>query len=70
MIISSRDVIFGRDNYAAASGSVYLDYYSALADGRNMKKALTNDGPFPNDADYAVMAPLAEAAIAQALGRK
>jgi len=57
-------------DYAAASGSVYLDYYSALADGRNMKKELTNDGLLPNDAGYAVMAPLAEAAIAQALGRK
>ena len=57
-------------DYAAASGSVYLDYYSALADGRNMKKELTNDGLLPNDAGYAVMTPLAEAAIAHALGRK
>lgn len=57
-------------DYAAASGSVYLDYYSALADGRNMKKELTSDGLLPNDAGYAVMAPLAEAAIAEALGRK
>ena len=57
-------------DYAAASDSVYLDYYSALADGRNMKKELTNDGLLPNDAGYAVMTPLAEAAIAQALGRK
>ena len=57
-------------DYAAASNSVYLDYYSALADDRNMKKELTNDGLLPNDAGYAVMTPLAEAAIAQALGRK
>jgi lysophospholipase L1-like esterase len=57
-------------NYAAASGSVYLDYYSALADGRNFKKELTNDGLVPNPAGYAVMAPLAEKAIAQALGAK
>jgi lysophospholipase L1-like esterase len=56
--------------YAAESNSVYLDYYSAMADGRNLKKELTNDGLLPNDAGYAVMAPLAEAAIAQALGKK
>lgn len=53
--------------YAAASGSVYLDYYSAMAEGRNLKKELSDDGLLPNDAGYAAMAPLAEAAIAQAL---
>jgi lysophospholipase L1-like esterase len=53
--------------YAAESGSVYLNYYSAMANGRNLKKELTDDGLLPNDAGYAVMAPLAEAAIAQAL---
>ncbi len=56
--------------YAKQSGSVYLDYYTALADGRAMKKELTVDGLIPNDAGYALMAPLAEQAIAQALGRK
>ena len=56
--------------YAARSGSVYLDYYSALADGRNLKKELTGDGLLPNDAGYAVMAPIAEQAIARALGKK
>ena len=56
--------------YAAQSGSVYLNYYSAMAEGRNLKKELTGDGLLPNDAGYAVMAPLAEAAIAQALGEK
>lgn len=54
-------------DYAARSGSVYLNYYSALADGRDFKKELTVDGLLPNDAAYAVMAPLAEHAIAQAL---
>ena len=57
-------------DYAARSGSVYLDYYSALAEGREMKKELTVDGLVPNDAGYEVMAPLAEQAIAQALGKK
>lgn len=53
--------------YAARSGSVYLDYYSALAEGRNFKKQLTTDGLLPNKAGYAVMAPLAEKAISEAL---
>ena len=52
------------------SGSVYLDYYSALVDGRNLRKELTVDGLVPNAAGYAVMAPLAEKAIAQALAGK
>ncbi len=56
-------------DYAAQSGSVYLDYYSAMAEGRNLKKELSNDGLLPNDAGYAVMAPLVEAAIARALGK-
>ena len=56
-------------DYAAQSGAVYLNYYSALAEGRNFKKEYTNDGLLPNDAGYAVMAPLAEKAIAQALGK-
>ena len=55
--------------YAVQSDSVYLDYYAALADGRAMKKDLTVDGLIPNDAGYERMAPLAEQAIAQALGK-
>jgi lysophospholipase L1-like esterase len=57
-------------SYAKQSGSVYLDYYAALADGREMKKELTVDGLLPNDAGYELMAPLAERAIAQALGKQ
>jgi lysophospholipase L1-like esterase len=53
--------------YAKESGSIYLDYYSVLADGRNMKKELTVDGVLPNDAGYQLMAPLAEKAIQAAL---
>jgi lysophospholipase L1-like esterase len=56
--------------YAARSGSIYLDYYSVLADGRTMKKELTVDGLIPNDAGYELMAPLAEQAIAQAMRKK
>jgi len=53
--------------YARTSGAVYLDYDSALADGRSFKRGLTKDGLLPNAAGYAVMAPLAQLAIAQAL---
>jgi lysophospholipase L1-like esterase len=56
--------------YAAKSGSVYLDYYSVLAEGRAMKKELTVDGLVPNDAGYEKMAGPAEKAIAAALGAK
>lgn len=53
--------------YAEQTGSVYLDYYAALADGRELKQELTIDGWLLNDPGYRVMAPLAEKAIAQAL---
>jgi lysophospholipase L1-like esterase len=56
-------------NYAAASGSVYLDYYKPLADGRNLKKELTTDGVQLNDAAYELLTPLAEKAIAEALAK-
>jgi lysophospholipase L1-like esterase len=54
-------------DYAAKSGCVYLDFYAALAEGRTLKKDLTVDGILPNEAGYAVMAPLAEKAIQEAL---
>jgi lysophospholipase L1-like esterase len=54
--------------YAAAHGHVYLDYFSAMVDGRGMLKAeLSADDLHPTAAGYAIMAPLAEAAIAKAL---
>jgi len=53
--------------YCADNGLVYLDYFSAMVDGRGMLKAgLTEDGLHPNAAGFAVMAPLAEAAIEKA----
>lgn len=55
--------------YAAANNLVYLNYYSALAEGRNLKKQFTTDGLLLNDAAYELMAPLAEQAIADALAR-
>jgi lysophospholipase L1-like esterase len=53
--------------YSAHSGVIYLDYYSAMADGENLKMILTNDGVLPNANGYGIMAPLAERAIAEAL---
>jgi lysophospholipase L1-like esterase len=58
-------------SYAAAQHLVYLDYYSALAqpDGA-MKPNLAMDGVVhPNSAGYALMQPLAEAAIAKSLAQ-
>jgi lysophospholipase L1-like esterase len=56
--------------YAVENDAVYLDYHSAVADpeGR-LRPDLNDDGLHPNAAGYAVMAPLAENAVAQALGR-
>ncbi len=57
-------------DYAQSTGCVYLDYYSALATGRDFNKTLTDDGLLPNAAGYKVMATLAEKAIAEAVGNK
>lgn len=55
-------------DYAAAHGHVYLDYFAAMTDAAGLLKAeLSADDLHPNVAGYAVMAPLAEAAIAKAL---
>ncbi len=57
--------------YAAKAGLIYADYYSAMVDERpGMKTELSTDGVHPNQAGYDLMAPVAERAIAQALGRK
>ena len=54
--------------YAAANGHVYLDYWTATVDAQGMLKTeLSEDDLHPNAAGYAIMAPLAEAAIAKAL---
>ncbi len=54
--------------YAAGHGYVYLDYAPAVADERGMlKREFSEDDLHPNAQGYAAMAPLAEAAIAQAM---
>jgi lysophospholipase L1-like esterase len=54
--------------YAASEGHVYLDYFSAMLDDSGLlREDLSTDDLHPNAKGYAVMAPLAEAAIRQAL---
>ncbi|MEX1185653.1 MAG: SGNH/GDSL hydrolase family protein [Gemmatimonadaceae bacterium] len=54
--------------YAEETGAVYLDYHSAMVAARGgLRAELTRDGVHPNAAGYAVMAPLADAAIARAM---
>ena len=54
--------------YCEATGQVYLDYFTAMADQHGLlRRELAEDGLHPNPAGYAIMAPLAEKAIAQAL---
>jgi lysophospholipase L1-like esterase len=55
--------------YCSRNGCVYLDYYSSMTDAKGaMLPGLSSDGVHPTAKGYAVMAPLAEHAIALALG--
>lgn len=55
-------------DYAAKNGFVYLDYYPAMTDDKQMlKREITDDGLHPNDAGYELIAPLAEKAVTAAL---
>jgi len=57
--------------YCAARGCLYLDYFSAMVDKSGLlQKELAEDGLHPNKTGYKLMAPLAEAAIAEAVGSK
>ena len=57
-------------DYSARNRYVFLDYFSATVDDKGFFKAdITNDGLHPNEAGYAIMAPLAQKAIDQALGK-
>jgi lysophospholipase L1-like esterase len=57
--------------YVAENGLTYLDYYSAMADEKGfLKSELSDDGLHANEKGYAVMAPLAEQAIASAFKKK
>jgi lysophospholipase L1-like esterase len=54
--------------YAAAEGHVYLDYFTPMLDPSGLLRTeLSADDLHPNAQGYAIMAPLADAAIRQAL---
>ena len=54
--------------YAAKSGLAYVDYYTRMVNSEGgLKAELSPDGVHPNRAGYEIMAPLAEAGIAEAL---
>jgi lysophospholipase L1-like esterase len=55
--------------YCANHSVIYLDYYSAMANANGgMKAGISSDGVHPNAQGYAIMGPLAQAAIDKALG--
>jgi lysophospholipase L1-like esterase len=55
-------------DYCARNKIVYVDYYSPMADGRKgLKAALSGDGVHPTAEGYAVMEPLAEQGVRDAL---
>jgi lysophospholipase L1-like esterase len=57
--------------YCKEKGVTYIDYYSALVDDKGgMKEGTSVDGVHPNAAGYAIMSPLAQAAIDKTLGTK
>ena len=54
--------------YAAANGHVFLDYTPAMVDASgHLREELSADDLHPNAKGYAIMGPLADAAIQQAL---
>ena len=55
--------------YAAAHQHQYVDYFSAMIDEAGLlRPELSADDLHPTAAGYAIMAPLAEAAIQRAMG--
>jgi lysophospholipase L1-like esterase len=57
--------------FAADRNAVYLDYFSATVDERGLLKAdISDDGLHPNAKGYAIMTPLAEQAIQNALKKR
>ena len=53
---------------AARVKAVYADYYSAVVDDKGfLRDGISGDGLHPNPKGYELMAPVAEAAIREAL---
>lgn len=58
------------EEFARTNHHTYLNYFSAMVDDKGfLKDELSNDGLHPNAQGYAVMVPLAEAAIKASLKR-
>jgi multidrug efflux pump len=54
--------------YAQKHHAIYCDYFSAMADENNgLPKKFSEDGVHPNKEGYAIMAPLVESALSEAL---
>jgi lysophospholipase L1-like esterase len=54
-------------DYCAANDLIYLDYFNAVVDDKGLlRRELARDGLHPNKDGFAIMAPLAEKAIAKA----
>jgi len=57
--------------YCEQNSYTYLDYYTALTDDKGgMKPGTSSDGVHPTAQGYAIMEPLAQAAIDKTLGSK
>ncbi len=57
--------------FCGRTGCTYVDYYSHMLDGRGvLSKDLSADGLHPNEAGYAIMQPLIERGIQEALASK
>ncbi len=57
-------------DYTAKQGYVFLDYFTATVDDKGFFRSdITEDGLHPTAKGYTIMNPLAEKAIAQALGQ-
>jgi lysophospholipase L1-like esterase len=55
-------------SYAASIGAIYADYFSMVSDANGMlKEELSDDGLHPNAKGYALMTPVAAAAIEKAM---
>jgi lysophospholipase L1-like esterase len=57
--------------FCGRTGCTYVDYYSHMLDARGvLPKDLSLDGLHPNEAGYAIMQPLAERGIKEALASR
>jgi lysophospholipase L1-like esterase len=56
------------EDYAKEKNLPFVNFYGAMAEGRNLRPELSEEGRLPNEAGYRVMAGLVESAIAKALG--